>query len=445
MTQNQIERNIGMPLLWGMIRDVGDDRHKSNQAYHGQAIWSNIISISLQLLASQKETCYTDNVFCVLLIPLQYLLQIQNAMPPNISYAHVRADDLRRVAQNRRGFWLSVFLLIIVVILITTLGYVGWTRIAEGYIPLQMGLFASIGLTLAPSIIWLLTLALGVGENKSIRRISFLLWTVTGVIYFVVIAPVLANFFQISDWLHVTWWSDLLGRLLIIAPLEVFLVYLVLRLGIYPSESMQTLGDGLVYGMAAGLGVATAINLMELWTPGFSSLTIQTFRVGEISLVYATIGAWVGYFLACARFKRINVFYLASGVLLTVFLHALCFFVLGIVSVQTLWPHPLGGVTIAAAFILVSMSIIFWRIRKCGKAFMRIAALVEIKAEQETPRSVLAEVVQMVETNQFEPRPSPPPPPPDSIAPMDKDAPGELESLKQSWEALIAEQENQHD
>jgi len=56
---------------------------------------------------------------------------------------------------------------------------------------------------------------------------------------------------------------------------------------------------------------------------------------------------------------------------------------------------------------------------------------------------MLADVMQLVENNQIEVRPSPPPPPPESITPGgDAD---EITSLHQSWEALIAEQEEPHD
>jgi uncharacterized membrane protein YqjE len=333
----------------------------------------------------------------------------------------------------------------ILMTLLAAAGYLGWARIAEGYIPAQMGTLASSILALAPAFIWWLLAAFGVGENKSVRRVTFLLWLVTGALYVVLISPLISDLFQVSEWLHVTWWSDLLGRLLVIAPLEVFLIYLVLRLGVYPTEAMQTLTDGLFYGTAAALGIASAINLMEVWSPGFSSLSLQAFRVGEITLAYAAVGVWLGYFVACARFKRINVFYLAAGVLLTILLHGMFFFTLGVVDVQTLWPHPLAGIIVSGVFIALSLAVVYWRMRKCHKAFMRIAALVEIKAEQETPRSVLADVVQMVESHQLEPRPSPPPPPSDSFTTPRHDTADELDSLKQSWEALIADQEERHD
>jgi len=364
-------------------------------------------------------------------------------MPPNVFSTHVRADALRRIAKNRRRFWVSIFLLILAAVLLSVAGYAGLLIKLEDYATGNARTFAAVLLALLPFFLWLALFSFDISENISARQVNFLLGLVTGALYFVLFKFVILDLFQISEWMHQTWWSNLLGKLLIVAPIEVFLIYLALRFGIYPTNAMQHLVDGLAYGVAAALGVAAAINLMAIWMLTHVTFTSLALIVGGTTLAYAGVGVWIGYFMACARFKRINIFYLASGVLLVIILHALILFATETLVVPFKLPYPLGGIILAGLFVLASLDIIFWRLRKCRKEFMRIAALVEIKEEQETPRSVLADVVQMVESHQLEPRPSPPPPP----EPLGGDLEGdgdELDSLKKQWDALIAEQEENH-
>ncbi len=361
-------------------------------------------------------------------------------MPPNVSYSDIRADDLRSVAQGRRSFWFSLLFLAAMVILVGVAVFMGWIAYLEPLIPSQFWPALQTVLALTPAVIWLVIFSLWEYKSDALRRTTFLLWLVTAALYLVTVSPLLVHVFQINEWLDLSWWSELAGRMLIIAPLEMFLIYLALRYGVYPSAVLQTRTDGPIFGVAAALGVATMVNLLTSRTPGFSSLGQGLLFVSETALGYAVLGAWLGYFLGQARFKRTNTFYLAAGFLLTIILHALFFFSLGFLNARNLFLPSLDGLILAGLFALLGFLLLYWRLRQGNKAFMHMAALVEIKNEASSPKSMLEDVMHLVENNQLEVRPSPPPPPPlNSYDPGDEI--DELESLKQSWESLIAEQE----
>ena len=365
-------------------------------------------------------------------------------MSPN-AHSYIRADDLRKIAQNRRRFWVSSLLLVLAAIFSAIAGYAGVLIGLENYVTGSAKIVVAVLFALLPSVLWLAFFSFDISENISARQVNFLLMLVTGALYFVLFNFVILDFFQISKWIHLNWWANLLGNLLVVAPAEVFLIYLVLRFGIYPTSAMQHLVDGLAYGVAAALGVAAAINLMAIWQLTHVTFTTQALIISGTTLAYTAVGVWIGYFMACARFKRMNIFYLAAGMLLVVVLHGLLLFSTETIVIPFRLPYPLGGIIIAGLFVLASLNIVYWRIYKCRKDFMRIAALVEIKEEQETPKSVLADVVQMVESQQIEPRPSPPPPP-DSFSSAEVEDADELTSLKKSWEDLVSLQEEQsHD
>jgi len=365
-------------------------------------------------------------------------------MPPNVSYSDIHADDLRNVAQSRHSFWFSLLVLISLAILAGIAVFVGWIAFLDTLIPPQFWPALQILLALTPAVIWLVVFSLWEYKRDALRRTAFLLWLVTAALYLVTVSPLTAHVFQITEWLDVSWWSELVGKFLIIAPLEMFLIYLVLRYGVYPGAAMKTSTDGPIFGVAAALGVATMVNLLASRTPGFSSLSHGILFVSETTLGYAALGAWLGYFLGQARFKRTNTFYLATGFFLIVILHALYFFSLGFLNARNLFLPSLDGLILAVLFALLCFLILCWRIRQDNKAFMHMAALVEIKNEASSPKSMLEDVMQLVENNQLEVRPSPPPPPPLGSYEA-RDETDELESLKQNWESLIAEQEAEND
>ena len=360
-------------------------------------------------------------------------------MPPNVSYSDIRAEDLRRAARNRLSFWASSLITAAFVILAGVAIFMGWLSILDSWIPPQFWPAIQFLLALTPAAIWLASFSIIERNGNGVRRAAFLLWLVTGALYFVTVNPLLTHIFQINEWLYVSWWSEWLGRLLIIAPLEMFLIYLVMRYGVYPTSAFQRLVDGPLYGVAAGLGIATAINLLTALSPGFTDLGQGVLQICELALGYAALGALLGYFMGQARFRRTNTFYLAAGLLLSVILHAAFFFALNFVRAQNLFLQSLDALIFAGVFAILVFMITYWLLHRSQRAFMHMAALVEIQEEANKPKSLLADVMHMVETDQLEVRSSPPPPP--TRSGNDHDNEDELESLKRSWETLISEQE----
>jgi len=365
-------------------------------------------------------------------------------MPPNVSYSDIRADDLRNVTRGRRSFWFSILLMAALAILTGVAVFMGWIASLEPLIPEQFWSALQMALAATPAVIWLAVFALLTYKKEALRRTTFLLWLVTALLYLVTVAPLLAHVFEINDWLGVFWWSELAGRFLVVAPLEMFLIYLVLRYGVYPAAVFQTRTDGAIFGVAAALGVATMVNLAATHAPGFADLGQGLLFVSEMALGYAALGAWLGYLLSQVRFKRTNIFYLAAGLFLAIIFHALFFFLLSFINARNDFLPSLDGLIFSGLFALLSFLLLYWRIRQGNKAFMHMASLVEIKNEAASPRSMLEDVVQLVESNQLEVRPSPPPPPSLNSYEAGDDA-DELENLKQSWESLIAEQEADDD
>ena len=363
-------------------------------------------------------------------------------MSPIDSEPVVRSGDLRRIAQPRRSFWATLLIMAVLIGLLGAAAWLGWFDTLAASIPPSLQLAALVSLSLAPALVGLLIFAILSRKNNAVSRIAFLLWLVTAALYLVSVRPLAAHFFPLEPWMTARWWSHFLIGFFITATLEMFLVYLVLRLGVYPGSAMQSSTDGPLYGMASALGLAAIVTVLPLLEGDTGSMSDLALWTAKMSLSYAALGALLGYFLVQARFKRTHLFYLAAGFLLTVLLHAVYFTVLRAVDAQQSLFSGLGGLLWAAFFALAIFIFIFWRLKLGNKEFMRIAALVEIKEEEARPRSLLEGVIHLVETQQIEVRPSPPLPP---VQPAGAERGDELTNLETSWAALIQEQEGSHD
>ena len=363
-------------------------------------------------------------------------------MPSSSSKFEILPSELRRVAQGRVSFWTSLFLT-------GALLLAAGIAIAGQWLTIQVALAdwqqkaLQIAVVLLPSLLWLALFALLVRKDAVARRAVFLLWLVTGAVWLVTVHLLLLDVFQIEQWLTATWWSGAVGDLLVIAPLEIFLIYLALRLGVYPTSAFSRRTDGPLYGVAAGLGIATIILALQTLatTPDLGSLILQA---NELFLGYATLGGWMGYFLGQTRFKHTPGFFLAAGFLLTVLFHAFYFFALS--AIVTWAPIdaaliPLARLGFAALFALLSFLFIYWRIRAANKDFQRMADLIDESERNAAAqsKSLLEDVVKMVETNQLKVarHPSLPPSPV-----QEEDESGDaMVKLKENWDALVSEQE----
>ncbi|HHB91573.1 MAG TPA: hypothetical protein ENK60_09735 [Anaerolineae bacterium] len=358
-------------------------------------------------------------------------------MASDISVFDIQPDALRRVARNRRSFWIATVLFVVLVAAAGVLGTRAWWRWPEVFEPGWGGLMVAIG----PGLLWLLLfLLLQIKNDEGTRRVTTLLWLIAAVLYVVTVQPLLVRVFQITTWSVLGWWVELLANFLIVAPLEALLIYLILRLGVFPGETIQRLADGPLFGVATGLGVATMVSLIAIW-PVSQFTPDHGMAAGAWALSYATLGGWLGYALARARYARAPGYYLPIMFLIAVSLHTL-FDALGHLSNALAFILPPDtGLLAAAGLALLNFALMAWRIHRHNQAFIRMAAHIEIAQERERPPSLLADVVDMAQAGVLAASQTPPPPPPPSPTQPPAHDEDELASLKRSWEALIAEQE----
>jgi RsiW-degrading membrane proteinase PrsW (M82 family) len=93
-------------------------------------------------------------------------------------------------------------------------------------------------------------------------------------------------------------------------------IYLTVRFSVFLIQDFDERADGVIYGTAAGLGVAVFYNIRYLMDAGALRLDVGVARMIIAALVFASIGGLIGYGLGQVRFEPHSVWYLPGIVLL---------------------------------------------------------------------------------------------------------------------------------
>ncbi|RIK44289.1 MAG: hypothetical protein DCC55_02970 [Chloroflexi bacterium] len=187
--------------------------------------------------------------------------------------------------------------------------------------------------------------------------------------------PVLHGLFQVDSWLYDRWWLRLLGGVLVVGFWEQFLIYLVVRFGIYTHPEFDERVDGVIYGMAAGVGMATVFNFSYVLTRGGVDLDIGSIRIVVNALAFGTFAGVQGYFMGQARFESTPVYYLPAGLSLAALLNGLFFFVIERVGGGALSDQPWRDLIFAAVVAGFTLGVVFWLVARATEETLRIARL----------------------------------------------------------------------
>lgn len=227
----------------------------------------------------------------------------------------------------------------------------------------------AIGLALAPAALWLVIFYLQdrhEPEPKAdVARIFVIGLALAGALGL----PLVQAVFRLPDWQYRDAAAMVLGAVFIGGAVSAFVIYATLRYFIFDSPHFNERTDGVLYGAAAGLGYATALNgqLMGVGggiAPGASEATMTT-----IALAHAVCGGVLGYFLGRARLDREPAWWLPAGLMLTAVLSAAFSLARtqiqpGLVTVGGFIVPPLAGLAVSAALALATALVVLGLVRR---------------------------------------------------------------------------------
>jgi len=276
-----------------------------------------------------------------------------------------------KVSQDRPSAWRAglghilgqVVFVLLVVALVSLLKptLTGFSLVAAGLV-----------LALVPALIWLVFFYQQDRLEPEPKGYVFSVFILGALLAQAVGIPLLEDVFDVSGWLPISPWVNLLGSILVIGFTHEFLKYAAVRYSIYPSAEFDERADGIVYGTAAGLGYATMLNINYIVASGGVNLQVGVIRIAVAALAHASFAGLSGYFLGRAKFEDEPVWWLPSGVALAAVLNGLFTYFSGELTTTRLSLagggfNPWPGLILAATVAGVTFGALFYLIRRANK------------------------------------------------------------------------------
>lgn len=248
-----------------------------------------------------------------------------------------------RTALGRKSIWrtglIEVFGLLI---------FVGIVELIVSLLNLQPtgneALVISIVLAAIPAVLWLsFFYAQDRAEPEPLHFVTGVA-VLGGLLAAAIGQPLINTVFRAADWLTRDTLTEILGSILVIGFTQEFLKYIAVRFSVYNSNEFNQRIDGVVYGTAAGVGYATALNISTvLAAGGFADLSAGVVRIVVTALAQGVLGGLVGYFLGRNRLENRPIWWMPLGLALAAIINGLSAWVRTTISIVPISLSAGGG------------------------------------------------------------------------------------------------------
>jgi RsiW-degrading membrane proteinase PrsW (M82 family) len=172
--------------------------------------------------------------------------------------------------------------------------------------------------------------------------------------------PLVRDLFAVDAWLYRSRWGHLLGAILVVGVAQEFAKYAAVRYTVYGSKEFDEPIDGVIYASAAGLGLATMLNVDYVLGNGGVDLRVGVLRMVVTALAHASFAGVLGYAMGRAKFREgTDTISLIGGIALAAAFNGVFFFLQGQVTTRGLEYKPWNGLILAAVFAVAVFAIVF--------------------------------------------------------------------------------------
>ena len=258
------------------------------------------------------------------------------------------------IEEFRTSFWRSgLAVLLGLVAFVIIMGVLPQDRL-QGTPLLVAGLLVA----LVPALLWLAFFHQQDRREPEPKRIVFRVFLAGAVLASGVGVPIIRDLLRVEEWLQGSVWFRLVGMILAVGFTQEFLKYAALRYTVFPTSEFRNRIDGIVYGVAAGLGYATVLNLAYVLSHQGVILFVGAIQMVDTALAQAGFAAVTGYFLAGAKYGERPIWWVPAGLTTAAVLNGVFTVLRQEVAVRGLSYHPLYALLLSIAFVSVALVVL---------------------------------------------------------------------------------------
>ena len=272
-------------------------------------------------------------------------------------------EHFEHATRTNRGLWRTGIVNLIALVAFTAIVALGANSIPSD---LSEPALIMLGLLLAiiPAFLWMGFFYLQDRLEPEPHHYVAAVFVLSALLTDVVGRRLLLEVFDIEAWLPINNVSALVGSILVIGFTLEFIKYISVRTTIYPTDEFDERMDGIVYGTAAGLGVATMLNLRFIIDSGGADLGLSVIHVVVTALAQGTFGGLTGYFLGEMKFVDEPHWWMPAGLSLSAVLNGLFIWLISEINTAGLDVEPVRGLIFAFVVSAITFGVLILLMRR---------------------------------------------------------------------------------
>ena len=282
-------------------------------------------------------------------------------------------EHYAKATLGSRGNWAASAALLAGLVLLALVMFIVGERLSDR---LDDRTLVLVGLVLAvlPAVLWLLVFRqqdrLEPEPHQYLLSVLVLAALFTGTVG----EPIRRGVFALHRWQADGALVSITVHALVQGVIQALIVYVTVRYTVFLSDEFDERADGIIYGTAAGLGIATALNFTYVLDNRGLELDVGTARIIVAALTLAALGGLVGYGLGQVKFERHAPWFAALFVALAALLNGAFDWLLGQSTIQGLGYSAWPSVVLAAAFAAVVLGAVYYLLRRAVAETLRQGA-----------------------------------------------------------------------
>ncbi|HEY8448838.1 MAG TPA: PrsW family glutamic-type intramembrane protease [Thermomicrobiales bacterium] len=271
-------------------------------------------------------------------------------------------EHYARATLGSRGTWPAIGAMIAGLVILAVVMLIVGDRISEELSDNWIALIG-LGVSLLPGVLWLLVFRHLDKLEAEPHTFLLSMFALGALLAGTIGEPLRRGLLDLHRWQPDSWFWSVAVHTLTQGVVQALLVYIAVRWTVYLTDEFDERADGIIYGTAAGLGIATLLNINYVLDNRGLNLDVGTTRIIVDALALAALGGVVGYGLGQVKFERHAPWFVALWVAVAAVLNGVFEWLQSEVTAQELGFEGWPALLFAGAFAVVVFGFVFYLLR----------------------------------------------------------------------------------